>query len=100
MMFKKKSARCQSSVGRIGYSNPLISSRSRLEPNASTLTPHVVKTTGTSHEAIIPIASLFSSTDLIQPSTIMKRSPTPYTPLKRAKTFFYPMEQDNEQTTM
>jgi hypothetical protein len=99
-MFKNKSARCQSLVGRMGYSNQLISPNSHLESNVSTLTPHVVKTTGTSHEAIIPIASLFSSMDLMQPSTTTKRSPTPYTPLKRSKTSFYQVEQDNEQTTM
>ena len=65
-------------------------------------TPHVVKTTGTgtTHEAIIPIASLFSSMDIIQPSTNMKRSPTPYTPLKRAKTSFYQLEQTHDPFLM
>ena len=94
-MFPNKSVRCQSFVGRMGYSP-----YSRLEPNVPTLTPHVVKTTGTSHEPIIPIASLFSSMDLMQPSTTTKRSPTPYTTLKRAKTVLYQAEQDSEQTIM
>lgn len=65
-------------------------------------TPHLVKTTGpsTTHEAIIPIASLFSSMDFIQPSTNMKRSPTPYTPLKRAKTSFHQFEQTHDELLM
>ena len=101
-MFPNKSTRCQSFVGRMGYSNQFLLSHSSLEPNVPTLIPHVVKTTGTSHEPIIPIASLFSSMDLMQPSTTTttKRSPTPYTTLRRSKTSLYQAEHDNEQTIM
>jgi hypothetical protein len=99
-MFPNKSTRCQSFVGRIGYSNQFLLSHSCLEPNVPTLIPHVVKTTGTSHEPIIPIASLFSSMDLMQPSTTTKRSPTPYTTLRRSKTSLSQAEQDNERTIM
>lgn len=82
-------------IRRFSYSNFI------LEPPAI-LTPHVVKTTGAGigHESIIPIASLFSSMDLIQPLTTMKKSPTPYTPLRRAKTSFFQTEQDHEQPVM
>jgi hypothetical protein len=99
-MLKKKSVRCQSAFGRFGYSNKSILSNPILEPT-TILIPNVVKTTGTgiSQDGIIPIASLFSSMDFIQPSTIMKKSPSPYTPLRRAKTSFYQIEQENEQTT-
>ena len=63
-------------------------------------TPHVIRTTGTNHEAIIPIASLFSSMDFIQPSANLKRSPTPYTPLRRAKSSFQQLEQEHDQLLM
>jgi len=101
-MLKKKSVRCQSAIGRIGYSNKSILCYPILEPTVSTFTPYVVKTTGTgiSQEGIIPIASLFSSMDLIQPSTTMKKSPSPYTPLRRAKTSLNLIEPENERTIM
>jgi hypothetical protein len=73
-----------------------------LESTASTTTSlplNVVKTTGTSHDAIIPIASLFSSMDFIHPSTIMKKSPSPYTPMRRATSCLQP-EQEYEHTNM
>lgn len=63
-------------------------------------TPHVIKTTGTNHEAIIPIASLFSSMDLIQPSTNMRRTPISYTPIRRAKSSFQQLEQEHENLLM
>jgi hypothetical protein len=98
-MLKKKFLRCQSAAGRFGYSNQLILSNPILESTISTISPHVVRTTGPgiSQEGIIPIASLFSSMDLVQPSTIMKKSPSPHIPLRRAKTSFHQTEQDNEQ---
>jgi len=103
LMSKKKSIRCPSIIGRIGYSNKLISSNHILESTAPTttiLTPHVVKTTGTGmqQEPIIPIASLFSSMDLVQPSPKIKKSPSPRT-FTRAKTSFYRTEQENDETT-
>jgi len=91
-MYKKKSVRSQSSIGRFGYSNSILETQ-------TISAPHVVKTTGTgiAQESIIPIASLFSSMDFIQPSTTMKKSPSPHTPLRRAKTSFYRTEQEQHE---
>ena len=94
-MLKNKSVHCHDLILQI---NLFFSS----EPTASTSTSlplSVVKTTGTSHEAIIPIASLFSSMDLIQPSTVMKKSPSSYTPVRRAISS-HQSEQEPEQTIM
>ncbi|CAF1191121.1 unnamed protein product [Rotaria sp. Silwood1] len=76
------------------------------EPAVSTtttsLSSNVVKTTGTGTaiEGIIPVASLFSSTDFAQPSTTMKKTPPPpppYTPMKRLVPL-HQTEQEHEQT--
>ena len=98
-MLNKKFLRSRSFIGRYGYSYKHLFTNSFLDPPISNLTPNVVKTTGsnTTQESLIPIASLFSSMDLIQPSMIMKKSPTPYPSLRRAKTSF---EQDTEPITM
>ena len=58
---------------------------------------NVVSTTGvtSSQDGVIPIASLFSSSDL---GPTPKKSPTSFTPMKRAATF-HNIEQDREQTT-
>jgi len=104
-MLKTKSVRSHSAAGRFGYSNKSILSNPILESTVSTATtttkPHVVKTVGrgNSHDGIIPIASLFSSMDLIQPSTTTKKSSAPPTPIKRAASF-YQIEPDNEQIPM
>jgi hypothetical protein len=103
-MSKTKSIRSHSAVGRFGYSNKSILSNPILESTVSTATttkPHLVKTVGrgNSHDGIIPIASLFSSMDLIQPSTTTKKSSAPPTPIKRAASF-YQIEPDNEQIPM
>ncbi len=84
------------------YSNKLILCYPILEPTVSTFTPHVVKTTGTGilQNGIIPIASLFSSMDFVQPSTTIKKSPLSYTPLRRAKTSLYQIEPENEPKIM
>jgi hypothetical protein len=37
--------------------------------------------------------------DFVQPSTTIKKSPSPYTPMRRAATFHQP-EQEQEQTIM
>jgi hypothetical protein len=96
---KKKFIRCQSAFTRFSYSNV---SNFLLEPTVSVTTTtqpstNVVTTTGvtSSQDGVIPIASLFSSSDLGQPS---KRSPTSFAPMKRAATF-HQLEQDQEQTT-
>lgn len=100
-MLKKKFVRCQSAFGRFSYSNR---SNSLLEPTVSVTTtqqtsPHIVTTTGvtSSQDGVIPIASLFSSSDLGQPSTTKKRPSTPGVPLRRAQSF-YQTEQDKDQT--
>jgi hypothetical protein len=100
----KKCRRCQSAIGRLGYSNKLILSNLLIEPTdsttATTLSSHVVKTTGTgnSYEGIIPVASLFSSMDFIQPSVTTKKAPPSYTPTRPA-TSFHQIEREDEQTT-
>ena len=90
-MLTKKSVRNRSAVGRLGYSYKPILSNPILEPTAPTTTtkpnPHVVKTVGRANvqESIIPIASLFSSTDLVQPPTTSnKRPPSAQTRLRRS----------------
>ena len=105
-MLKKKFLPCQSAFGRYTYSNFFHSS---LEPTISVTTtqpppppPHLVTTTGvtSSQDGVIPIASLFSSSDLGQFSTsTKKRASTPGTPLRRA-TSFQLTEQDREQANM
>ncbi|CAF2896121.1 unnamed protein product [Rotaria sp. Silwood2] len=97
-------------MGRFDNSNQSILFNSCIEPAASTsiktsLSSNVIKTTGTgtSIEGIIPIASLFSSTDFAQPSTTTKKTPPPppppYTPMKRLVPV-HQTEQENEQTSI
>ncbi|CAF3701907.1 unnamed protein product [Rotaria sordida] len=77
------------------------------EPMNSTttsLSSNVIKTTGTgtSIDSIVPIASLFSSTDFVQPSATIKKTPPPpppYTPMKRLVSV-HQTEQENEQTSI
>ena len=87
-MLKKKSIRCHSAVGRLGYSNV---SNFLIEPTVSVTTTGV----GTSQDGVIPIASLFSSSDLGQSSTTTKKPPTPTVPLRRSVSF-YQSDQDRE----
>src|ERR1043165_2063466 len=98
-MLKKKFIRCQSAFRQLTYSNV---SNFLLEPTVSLTTTtqpstNVVVTTGvtSSQDGIIPIASLFSSSDLGQPSTTRKKSPTPVTSMKRSASF-HQCEQDKE----
>ena len=72
-----------------------------LDPTVSVTTQpstNVVTTTGVTNaqDGVIPIASLFSSSDLGQPSITAKRSPTPVIPMRRAVSC-YQTEQDKEQ---
>jgi hypothetical protein len=91
-MLKKKFLRCQSAFGRFTYSNL---PNFLLEPTTSVITTGVTN----SQDAVIPIASLFSSSDLGQPSTTTKKKPsTPGVQFRRATTF-YQTEQDREQAT-
>ncbi|CAF1372537.1 unnamed protein product [Adineta steineri] len=68
----------------------------------STISRHIIKTVGreNTHEGIIPIASLFSSMDIIRPSTAasMKKKPPPsaLTSLRRSISMHQP-EPENEQ---
>lgn len=102
-MLKKKFTRCRSAFGRVSYTNR---SHFLLEPTVSvtTTTPtptHVVTTTGVtnSQDGVIPIASLFSSSDIGPSSTTTKKRPTtPGVPFRRAVSF-HQTEQDTEQTT-
>jgi hypothetical protein len=95
-MLKKNFIRCHSAFGRLGYSNV---SNFLIEPTVSvtttTTSPNVVTTTGvgSSQDGVIPIASLFSSSDLGPSFTATKKSPTPTTPLRRAVSFY---QQDQE----
>jgi len=101
-MLKKKFVRCQSAFGRFTYSNK---PNFLLEPTvfANTTQPstNVLTTTGitNSQDGVIPIATLFSSSDLGSSSTTTKKRPsTPGGSLRRAATFYQP-EQDKEQAT-
>ncbi|CAF1656507.1 unnamed protein product, partial [Adineta ricciae] len=100
----KKFQLCKSAAGRYGYS------ASSALPNFTVETttkhnPHVVKTTGRgySQEAIIPIASLFSTADLVPsaaptpapPTTTKRRSSSTITPLRRSVSM-YQAEPENE----
>lgn len=107
-VLKKKFLRCQSAFGRFTCPNL---TQSRLEPTISVTTqqsPHVVTTTGVtnSHDGVIPIASLFSSSDLGPSSTSsssnLSNKKRPSTPgaLMRRSASFQQYDQDKEQTAM
>ncbi|CAF1938956.1 unnamed protein product [Rotaria magnacalcarata] len=77
------------------------------EPTTSTatasLSSHVIKTTGTgsSLDGIIPIASLFSSADFIQPSVTIKKPSPPLSPIKRSTSISQTEhEHEHEQATI
>lgn len=101
-MLKKKFVRCQSAFGRLTYSKL---SNFLIEPTVSVTTPtqqsnHVVTTVGVtnSQDGVIPIASLFSSLDLGQPSSAtQKKPPTPFNQMRRS-TSCHQTEQEKEQT--
>lgn len=106
-MLKKKFLRCQSAFGRFTCPNL---THSRLEPTISLTTQqsqHVVTTTGVTNstDGVIPIASLFSSSDLgpssATSSTVSskKRPSTPGAPMRRA-TSFLQNDQEKEQAAM
>lgn len=72
-----------------------------MSTTTGSLSSHVIKTTGTgaSTDNVIPVASLFSSADFIQPSTAIKKStPPPLSPTKRSASL-HQAEKDNEQTS-
>jgi len=85
-MLTKRSRRAQSAIGRYGYFYHILLD----SPSSSTTTTNVIKTT--TQETIIPIASLFSSMDIVhRPSTEMKKA-SPL--LRRSKTSIGQHEQD------
>jgi hypothetical protein len=98
-MLKKKFVRCKSAFRRFTY--PSLPNF-LLEPTVSVTTTTQPSTNGvttSSQEGVIPIATLFSSSDLGQPSTTTTK-PRPATsggPLRRAISF-YQIEQDKEQS--
>ena len=106
-MLKKKFLRCQSAFGRLSSESLTYS---RLEPTISVTTQpssYVVTTTGVtnSHDGVIPIASLFSSSDLGPSSTTSstvshkKRPSTPGTTLRRSASF-QQSDQEKDSATM
>jgi hypothetical protein len=101
-MLKKRFIRCQATFKRFSYSysilEPTISLTTTTHPSAN-----VVTTTGvtSSQDGVIPIASLFSSSDLGQSSTTAppkKRASTPGAPIRRTPPF-QQTDQDREQTS-
>ncbi len=104
-MLKKKFIRCQSAFSRLSYSNlsdfllePTVSGTTTTQPSTN-----VGTTTGVtnSQDGIIPIASLFSSSDISQSSTTTTTKKRPSTPgiLLRRAASLHQNEQDQEQTT-
>jgi len=102
-MLKKKFVRCQSAFQRFTYPNiPKFLLEPTVSANTTQPSTNVVTTTGVtnSQDGVIPIATLFSSSDLSPSSTTTtkKRPSTPGGSLRRAATFYQP-EQDKEQAT-
>ena len=85
-MSTKKRTRCQSTFGRLGYSIGLaVRSRPLLEPTAPA--PVVKKTM--QNENIVPIASLFSSTDFTQPTVATNRRPSTASGIPMQRSFSF-----------